>query len=302
MPTKSPTVSHILPELLILLAVAAPAGAEKPPERINYGAPRLLANLENERIVESSGLARSRRTDGVFWTHNDSGHGPFIYALNRDGEDLATFEIAGIEARDLEDIASFRMNDTPYLLLGDVGDNHARRETVSLHLIIEPALREDGEPTVGQIEPEQTIRFRYETGPVDCEAVAFDPEERKIYLVGKVLWHRARVYELPLPDDDFEGVAVAKPVANVPIPLATGMDISADNTRCIVVTYGPAFEFIRRPDETWAEAFQREPRRLMMPMRRQGEAICYGPDDRSLYLTSEGRPCPLWEVPAVDDD
>jgi hypothetical protein len=35
-----------------------------------------------------------------------------------------------------------------------------------------------------------------------------------------------------------------------------------------------------------------------MPLRRQGESICYGPDGRSLYLTSEKLPTPLIEIPA----
>jgi hypothetical protein len=34
-----------------------------------------------------------------------------------------------------------------------------------------------------------------------------------------------------------------------------------------------------------------------MPRRRQGESICYGPDGKTLYLTSEQLPTPLWEVP-----
>ena len=65
---------------------------------------------------------------------------------------------------------------------------------------------------------------------------------------------------------------------------------------------GPAFEFTRKPGETWKDAFSRVPRTLAMPVRVQGEAICYGRDGRSLYLTSERRPTPLWEVRPVTSD
>src|SRR5687767_14630941 len=47
-----------------------------------YGAPVHLVNLENQSVKESSGIAASRRNAGIFWTHNDSGDGPFIYAFD----------------------------------------------------------------------------------------------------------------------------------------------------------------------------------------------------------------------------
>jgi hypothetical protein len=36
-----------------------------------------------------------------------------------------------------------------------------------------------------------------------------------------------------------------------------------------------------------------------MPQRRQGETVCYGPDGKTLYLTSEFAPTPLFEVPVA---
>src|SRR5215475_15565924 len=64
----------------------APDGAPKPAPSNDIGAggssyrpPVRLANLENQSIKESSGIAASRRNAGVLWTHNDSGDGPFIF-------------------------------------------------------------------------------------------------------------------------------------------------------------------------------------------------------------------------------
>ena len=72
--------------------------------------------------------------------------------------------------------------------------------------------------------------------------------------------------------------------------------LSADGRRAIVVTYGPAYEFTRREGESWAKTFARGGRRLNMPLRSQGESICYGPDGKTLYLTSERLPTPLWQI------
>jgi hypothetical protein len=62
------------------------------------------------------------------------------------------------------------------------------------------------------------------------------------------------------------------------------------------VTYLLALEYPREETETWAQAFAKEPRIIQVPPRTQGEAICYGLDSRTLYLTSEQLPAPLFKV------
>ena len=77
------------------------------------------------------------------------------------------------------------------------------------------------------------------------------------------------------------------------------MDISPDGLRAVVLTYGHAREYARRADESWSKAFARKERIIVMPRRKQGESICYGEDGKTLYLTSEGKSQPLWEVPLI---
>jgi hypothetical protein len=36
---------------------------------------------------------------------------------------------------------------------------------------------------------------------------------------------------------------------------------------------------------------------IAAPARRQGEAVCFGHDGKTIYLTSEGSPCPLLAIP-----
>jgi hypothetical protein len=75
------------------------------------------------------------------------------------------------------------------------------------------------------------------------------------------------------------------------------MDISPDGRRAVVLTYRDAYEYSRGRNERWAEAFARKPAEIKLPRRAQGEAIAYGADGKTLYLTSEKLPTPLWEVP-----
>jgi len=293
----------LLAPLLSLLAPAWAPCASRPAATapavvapIRYAKGGKLATLANKMIAESSGLAASRARDGVFWTHNDSGDKPRIYAFDRKGRHLGTFDIRGAKARDWEDIAAFEASNRGFLLIGDIGDNNRKRRTCTLYVVAEPSIdlkRRAG----GSANVSMKIDFSYEDGPRDCEALAVDFPNRKIYLVSKHLLPISKVYVLPLVASRPGRKLTAKAVATLGISAVTGMDISRDGRRAVICNYTEAFEYARRPGKTWADAFARPPRRIALPGRRQGESICYGPDDRTLYLTSEKLPTPLLEVP-----
>ena len=256
---------------------------------------RKLAELTNTEINESSGLAISNRAPGIFWTHNDSGDRPRIFAFDQTGKHLGMCRLRGAGFIDWEDMASFQRAGKSWLLLADIGDNAFDRQSYSLYLC--------EEPPVAALEVDATaIRFRYEDGGHNCEAVAVDPQQGVILLAIKVFSSSCTIYELNLPEKATSEVLVARQLATVTIPLATAMDISPDGRRAVIVTYSDAFEFGRSEGESWQQAFAKPPKQLSMPIRRQGESICYGADSRTLYLTSEKSPTPLWEVsPAMEE-
>jgi len=300
-------------------ATAAPAGCET----IRYGPPRKLAELADQRIDESSGLACSRRRPGVFWTHNDSGDDARLYAFDRRGRLLRTVQLPGVHTYDVEDLASLTLDGKPYLLVGDTGNNGLAAEVQILYLIEEPPLdpaQREGEGSgdgtadgpsgggsagagggAGVIEATiaQVIYLSYEDDHRDCEGLAVDPTTKTILLVTKERATRSYVYALPWPESDPKKVATARQIATLEVPPVTALDVSPDGRRAVVLTYGDAYEFSRAEGEDWKTAFSRPGRWLPMPRRRQGESICYGPDGRTLYLTSEQLPTPLWEVPVA---
>jgi len=268
-------------------------------ERIPYGSPRQLGTLANRAVNESSGLACSRRNPGLFWTHNDSGDDARIYLFDSKGRDLGACVLAGVRAWDWEDIASFTWQGKHYLLLGDVGNNGLAAPVQILHLVEEPPIDRQQGVTVREVPVVQTIQYSYEDDHRDCEAVAVDPTDRKIFLVAKHYDVKCSVYTLDWPENDPEKVRVARRIATSKVPLVTAMDVSPDGRRAVLATYWNAYEFERKENEDWAVAFSRDPREIRMPLRIQGESICYGPDGRTIYLTSEKLPTPLWEVPVA---
>lgn len=261
-------------------------------DQVRYLPGKQVAILENEDVLESSGLAASYRTPGVFWTHNDSGDGARIYSIDERGRHLGDCKIKGAKAVDWEDIASFEQGEQSWLVLCDVGDNAKRRKTVRLDFVHEPA------PAAKSAKVKMTVKYRYDLGPRDCEAVAVDPHTKTILIVAKSL-APPFVFRLPLPDESPAETLVAKRIGQISVPLVTGMDISHDGRRAVLSTYGDACDFVRQPDETWQIALRRPARQLKTPQLRQGEAICFGHKSYSLYLTSERLPTPLWKLSPV---
>src|SRR4030095_7791087 len=91
------------------LGDSAPEGALAASLRAGKSvAPRVLevTGAVPDELKESSGLAISRTQPGVLWSHNDSGDGPNLSAIDGSGKLLGVFRGTGAMARDWEDIAA----------------------------------------------------------------------------------------------------------------------------------------------------------------------------------------------------
>jgi len=304
--------ARLIPFLLANVLIGAAVRATPPtdPATRDYAPGAVIAQISDKSINESSGVAVSRVSDNVFWTHNDSGDRARFFAFNRAGEVLGDFTVENAGAVDWEDMASFTLDGKNYLLAADVGDNASKRRNCVLWLIEEPEVpaKPGGAAKVRLLARES---FTYEGGPRNCESVAVDTARREVVLISKTGGNNCKAYVLPIPSSppfpkegstlpgDFP---VAKAIADLSLPTTTGMDISPDGLRAIVVTYTDAWEYTRRADEDWAAGFARAPRKIKLPQRNKGESICYGRDGVTLYLTTEGVPCPLIEVKTVKNE
>ncbi|HEX7297237.1 MAG TPA: hypothetical protein VF251_15910, partial [Pyrinomonadaceae bacterium] len=153
---------------------AAPTG--------NYNAPVTIASLKDRSITESSGLATSKANPGIYWTHNDSGNGPLIYAFDATGASRGVWQIPGATCKDWEDIAvgPGPQAGKSYIYIGDTGDNEAMRSHVEVYRIPEPtvavesATSSKAKPLI--TEPAELFRFRYPDGKHDAETLLVHPQ------------------------------------------------------------------------------------------------------------------------------
>lgn len=266
---------------------------------VRYAPGRELCKLANQAVRESSGIARSLRAPGLFWTHNDSDDDARIYLFDPKGKDLGSCTLSGVRAYDWEDMISVRLEGKDYLVVCDTGNNGRASAVQMLYVVEEPAIDPDRGVTVAEVPVAQTIYFSYEDDHRDCEAVACDPTEKTFYLATKERGEPAYVYRLPWPahDPKRRTAHVARQIARLKVREVTSMDISPDGRRAVVVNYRHAYEYTRGEKEDWAAAFARPPRLVPVPERAQGESVCFGADGKTLYLTSERLPTPLFEVP-----
>ncbi len=281
-------------------AAAAAASMQPAP----FGPALHVGNLLDPELVEVSGLAASRRRPDLLWALNDGGNPHRLYALSHTGERLRSFDVAVPEDRfsgdsDWEDLASFRYEGAPYLLIADVGDNWSWRRSVLLWIVPEPDLAS----TSARIEPRWRIELTYEGGPRDCEAVAVDEASASVLLISKrsappVLYEAALA---PLLRGE-GGAVVAQPTASltgVPPPtteladalvlealhMPTALDLAPDGSAAVVLSYVAGWRFPRGPGQSWAEAFAGTPERITLPPLPLAEAVAYA--GASLFVTSE---------------
>lgn len=250
--------------------------------------------LSDPDIDESSGLAKSNRHPGHFWTHNDSGDSARLFAFDGNGTATGRAQLVGVRAVDFEDIASYVQDGVPRLVFADIGDNRSTRQVVSLYFFDEPDPRQQS-----VITDYQRLELRYPDGPRDCEAVAVDVEAGTVTLVSKTFLPRAAVYTTPLPPRGQRGgremlePRVLERAGPLPLPLVTGMDRDDATGDILLVTY---FQLYRFPASTPAKPWwEQTPTASDLPRFRQIEAVAVDHDGRVL-VTSEGKPAPWGQV------
>lgn len=272
-----------------------------------YGPPSSAGVLEDRLIDESSGIVASRTTPGMYWTHNDSGDGPFIYAFDDRGHSRGVWRVTGATAYDWEDIAAGPgpTSGTNYLYIGDIGDNGGDRKQITVYRVPEPIISAAEEGTrknnAQLTEAAAVLRLRYPDGRHNAETLMVHPVTGKIYIITKIEFGDPGVYEAD-PTQSSTGVITLARVGELSVPtvfggMITGGDISPDGLRVALCDYVQGYE-IALPDA--GTEFDRIWKQPLIPValgqREQGEAIGYRLDGKALIATSEGKHAPLIQV------
>lgn len=273
-------------------------------ERSPFGKPEILGKVASRDITESSGIAVSKCQPNVFWTHNDSGDGPFIFAIGAKGDNLGTWKVRGATNVDWEDIAEFKdASGNCFIYIGEIGNNGGKHAEQTIYRVAEPLISAETakSDTKSPLETDaaDAVKFTYPEGSLNAETLMVQPATGDIYVLTKRRDAPSGVYKIK---PEFGSTVVAEKIAEVKVPtvpngLLTGGDIAPDGKRLVICDYFAGYELtLPANDKNFDDIWKQTPVAIDLGDRKQGEAIGYGTDGNTLFATSEGKHSPLIEV------
>ncbi|MGY5007537.1 WD40 repeat domain-containing protein [Streptomyces sp. 900105755] len=268
------------PRSLALLAGVLLTGAlaAAPASAAGDGAGDKGFTITDPRIAESSGLAASHLHPGIYWTHNDSGDGPYIYAVDSaTGKTVARITLSGVgRPRDVEAISIGPDNQ---IYVGDIGDNlDGSWPYVWIYRLPEPKRLAD-----------QTVRatqyvVKYSNGARNAESLVVQPKTGRVYIIDKKE-DGGHLYEGPAALSP-TGTNIFRPVASVDL-WATDAAFSPDGKQLAVRGYFGGIYY------DWNGGKIKREGRLDVPLQKQGESVTYSADGTKLLYGSEGVDSPV---------
>ncbi len=299
--------AFVIPAVVVSYLSAACAFVSSEPVLVRvasrYGAPEVVGKIKSSDVIESSGIAASRCQSDVFWTHNDSGDGAYLFAFNKLGDNLGTWRVQNAENRDWEDIATWKdRNGKCFIYIGEIGDNDLLWPEHIIYRVMEPLMitgrtvSTRDNPT--NIEASGVLRYAYPDGDKNAETLMVHPGSGDIYVLTKQESGPAGVYRLK-GDFSQSNRSTAKrivdlSVPNIPNGLLTGGDISPDGRSVVVCDYRQAYELnLPASSDDFDEIWKQKPFVIDIGKHKVGEAIGYSVDGSEIYATSEGRNSPI---------
>jgi hypothetical protein len=238
-------------------------------------------------VPEASGVAVTG-TPRHIWVNNDSGL-PVLFAVDENGRVSSRLRLTGITMHDWEATVSGPCpGGGTCLFLADIGDNHARRQQISVHRI--PAPRGSSGST-GDVAVHDTFVATYPDGSHDAETLLITPKGEMLIVTkgdtGPVALYRFPTDARPNSMTTLDRVGPPRPARET-----DGKDHITDgaispNGEWTVLRTNRDLIVYRTADllaGRWREAGRVD---LSMLREPQGEGVAFA-DESTLYLVGEG--------------
>lgn len=260
-------------------ADAASAAAEAGP---TPAVPKKLFSIDDSRIKESSGLAKSAKYDGIWWTVNDSGDSGRVFGIDAKGKVRVQLKFKA-PVRDVEAIGVDR-DGTIYV--ADIGDNAKTRDIIEVYTIPEPAELEDQENVKFH-----RYDFEYPDGDHDAETLLIEPETNRLYFVTKVKKNPGTIYAAP-ESATREGTNKLTKVGEAPVsPFGVTDGTFMPDGKTVVLR-----SYLDVATMTWGDT-PKLLARADTPIG-QGESVAVGPSGSDILVGSEGEDSAVYQMAA----
>ena len=245
---------------------------------------RPIAELNNDKLEEVSGLAVSVANPSHLWVHNDSGNPAAIYLVDEQLDIKLECKLANIRNRDWEDMAvgPGPEEGKSYVYVADIGDNNAKYKVKYIYRFEEPvAASQTEEITITEFD---TIAFTLEDGKKDTEAIMIHPKTNDIYVVSK-REKPVYVYKLSSPFSTRDTLVASKQLS-LPLTQIVAAGFSPDGQEIVMKNYDFVY-YWPIGKQSVEQALGNQPVILCYSEEPQGESIAFNLDGSGLYTLSE---------------
>jgi hypothetical protein len=244
-----------------------------------------LAELNNKKLKEISGIAASVNNPTLLWAHNDSGNGADIFLLDDHLDVKLICSLDGVENRDWEDIAVGPGPDPSksYVYVADIGDNEAQYQYKYIYRFEEPVLNstQSEEVTISTFD---RITFQLPDAKKDTETLLLDPKTKNLYIVSK-REEPVFLYELNYPYNK-EDTLVADKLMSLPFTQIVGGDFAANGHEILMKNYNQIY-YWNSSAKSMTDVFKENPVEIPYEAEPQGESIAWATDGSGFYTLSE---------------
>ena len=273
-----------------------PAGAPSCTVGDNFSASyTTVGTVGASALTEPSGLAASRLTPGVIFTHDEDTMA--IVALSATNAAIVgSYDFTGTDPADWEDVATGPCPAGKCIYMGDIGRASAKYpvppSTFAVYRMPEPNI--GAGQTSGTLAAEE-FPYQYPDSPKDAETIMVHPTTGEIYIVTKSGTGLSKVYKMPTPLPAPGVMSTLVFVASIQLPTngdtnfasATGGAIHPCADRFLLRTYRRVYEFRAASGAAFETAFAATPVVLTDTAEGQGEAIEYEANGASYFTMSE---------------
>jgi hypothetical protein len=265
--------------LLSLAGVAIPIGSASAADP-TPGAPKKLFSIDDERVDESSGLAKSAKYDSIWWTANDSGDTARVFGIDKTGKVRVQLKFKA----PVKDVEAVAVDSDGTIYIADIGDNNRNRDTIEVYTIPEPASLKDQDDVKFH-----RYDFQYPDGAHDAETLLIEPASKRLYFVTKVKTKPGAFYAAP-ESASREGTNKLTKLADAPTSPygVTDGTFMPDGKTVVLRTY------IDVASVTWGDT-PTLVARAGTPIA-QGESVAVGPTGSDILVGSEGKNSPVYQM------
>ena len=250
---------------------------------LNDNARNNFGKIQNDDINEASGIIASRKNPGIIWTHNDGGGKNRIFGFDYHGDHVIEIWLDNCDLIDCEDIAIMNIDGKDFILLGDIGDNKAKRDEIYLYLIPEMEIDPDIPDQSISMANIQKITLQYPDGNRDSEAFVVLPDNKIMIITKREQANRFYTAKIDLDKNnitmDFQ--------LEIPLTKIVGADLLKDGENLIFKNYENIYSMVFDYSTELPNIFT--VKNLDYEVEPQGEAICWDLLGNGYFTLSEER-------------